>query len=124
MNMNTRCWASLSICLSVYMFHHGSYGVKFKKYSYFLPLSIKMLLLCVTATCFDFSISHRQATQYIKHKYVLMYILMFYVFFFFFFFFFCNTTTRGGFCPSLQAYSTPFYFQSTPSNSSPCVPQP
>jgi hypothetical protein len=27
-----------------------------------------------------------------------------------FFFFFCSTTTRGGFWPSLQAYSTPFYF--------------
>ena len=37
----------------------------------------------------------------------------------FLFFFFCSTTTRGGFWPSLQGYSTPFYFQSTPSNSSP-----
>jgi hypothetical protein len=38
---------------------------------------------------------------------------------FFFFFFFCSTTTSGGFWHSPQAYSTPFYFQSTPSNSSP-----
>jgi hypothetical protein len=30
-----------------------------------------------------------------------------------------TTTTRGGFWPSLQGYSTPFYFQSTPSSSSP-----
>ena len=36
-----------------------------------------------------------------------------------FFFFFCSTTTRGGFWPSLQAYSTPFYFYSTPSSSAP-----
>jgi hypothetical protein len=54
-------------------------------------------------------------------------LLIFYVFLtylftqkmFHIFFFFCSTTTRGGFWPSLQGYSTSFYFQSAPSDSCP-----